>query len=140
MGQQQLLLLVLGIVIVGLAVAAGLSAFGENQEKSNRQALVNEAIRVASDLQSWRLKAEEFGGGGGSYIGGSNAASASDVMTAVFGNEQLDGNTYESVQGDITFDLSTDPPELLLTDKEGNDQGSVTVPLSSAPQWNTPEE
>ena len=35
MGQQQLLLLVLGIVIVGLAVVVGIQAFGENQKKAN---------------------------------------------------------------------------------------------------------
>ena len=49
MGQQQLLLLVLGIVIVGLAVVVGIQAFSENQKKSNADALVNDAIRIASD-------------------------------------------------------------------------------------------
>jgi Tfp pilus assembly ATPase PilU len=35
MGQQQLLLLVLGIVIVGLAVVVGIQAFSENQKQAN---------------------------------------------------------------------------------------------------------
>ena len=51
MGQQQLLLLVLGIVIVGLAVVVGIQAFSENQKKSNADALVNDAIRIASYAQ-----------------------------------------------------------------------------------------
>ena len=63
MGQQQLLLLVLGIVIVGLAVVVGIQAFGENQKKANADALVNDAIRIASDAQAWKLKPEAFGGG-----------------------------------------------------------------------------
>ena len=56
MGQQQLLLLVLGIVIVGLAVVVGIQAFSENQKKANSDALVNDAIRIASDAQAWKLK------------------------------------------------------------------------------------
>ena len=63
MGQQQLLLLVLGIVIVGLAVVVGIQAFGENQKKANADALVNDAVRIASDAQAWRLKPAAFGGG-----------------------------------------------------------------------------
>lgn len=64
MGQQQLLLLVLGIVIVGLAVVVGIQAFGENQKKANSDALVNDGVRIASDAQAWKLKPAAFGGGG----------------------------------------------------------------------------
>ncbi len=65
MGQQQLLLLVLGIVIVGLAVVVGIQAFGENQKKANSDALVNDGVRIASDTQAWVLKPAAFGGGNG---------------------------------------------------------------------------
>ena len=67
MGQQQLLLLVLGIVIVGLAVVAGIQAFGENQKKANADAITNDVIRIASDAQAWNLKPTAFGGGNGSF-------------------------------------------------------------------------
>ncbi len=67
MGQQQLLLLVLGIVIVGLAVVVGIQAFGENQKKSNQDAMVNDGIRIASDAQAWALKPAAFGGGEGDF-------------------------------------------------------------------------
>jgi len=63
MGQQQLLLLVLGIVIVGLAVVVGIQAFGENQKKANADALTNDGVRIASDAQAWKLKPAAFGGG-----------------------------------------------------------------------------
>ena len=64
MGQQQLLLLVLGIVIVGLAVVVGIQAFSENQKKANADAMVMDGLRIASDTQAWMLKPEAFGGGG----------------------------------------------------------------------------
>ena len=69
MGQQQLLLLVLGIVIVGLAVVVGIQAFGENQKKANSDALVNDGVRIASDAQAWVLKPKAFGGGAGKFTG-----------------------------------------------------------------------
>ena len=68
MGQQQLLLLVVGIVIVGLAVVVGIQAFGENQQKSNADALVNDLVRIAGDAQAWGLRPTVFGGGGGTFL------------------------------------------------------------------------
>ena len=63
MGQQQLLLLVLGIVIVGLAVVVGISAFSENRIKASADALVTDGLRIASDVQAWALKPDQLGGG-----------------------------------------------------------------------------
>ncbi len=62
MGQQQLLLLVLGIVIVGLAVVVGIQAFSENQKKANADAMVMTAMRIASDAQAFLRKPVQFGG------------------------------------------------------------------------------
>ena len=70
MGQQQLLLLVLGIVIVGLAVVVGIQAFSENQTKANADAMINDGVRIASDAQAWALKPSQFGGGAGQFTAG----------------------------------------------------------------------
>lgn len=63
MGQQQLLLLVLGIVIVGVAVVIGIQVFSQSQKKTNADAIVNDIMRIASDTQAWKLKPTAFGGG-----------------------------------------------------------------------------
>jgi hypothetical protein len=63
MGQQQLLLLVLGIVLVGLAVVVGISAFGENQKKTNLDQLTSDAVRLAAGVQAWKMKPVASGGG-----------------------------------------------------------------------------
>src|SRR3712207_5260931 len=63
MGQQQLLLLVLGIVIVGIAVVAGIQAFSEGKTKAARDAATSDAMRLISDIQAWKLKPAAFGGG-----------------------------------------------------------------------------
>ena len=99
MGQQQLLLLVLGIVIVGLAVVVGIQAFGENQKKANADAIVNDGVRIASDAQAWALKPTAFGGpnpvseglGDLTFEDIGYAADASNVYTNLNGDFTLDG-------------------------------------------------
>jgi len=105
MGQQQLLLLVLGIVIVGLAVVVGIQAFGENQKKANSDALVNDVVRIASDAQAWNLKPTAFGGGNGAFTGLDFAdlgyASTSGVYSNLNGRFQLtvDSGTQITIRG-----------------------------------------
>lgn len=89
MGQQQLLLLVLGIVIVGLAVVVGIQAFGENQKKANSDALVNDGVRIASDAQAWVLKPQAFGGGDGSF----------ELLSFEKLGYKAEGGTYTNLNG-----------------------------------------
>ena len=62
MGQQQLLLLVLGIVIVGLAVVGGIQAFSENQRKAQLDAHTARAVEVAAEVGVYYHKPAMFGG------------------------------------------------------------------------------
>jgi len=64
MGQQQLILLVLATVIIGIAIVVGIRAFTENDAKANADAMVQDAVRMASDIQAWVKKPEPFGGAG----------------------------------------------------------------------------
>lgn len=65
LGQQQLLLHVLGVVLVGIAVVAGLAAFTEGKIKADRDAAYQEALWFASRVQTWKLKPATLGGGDG---------------------------------------------------------------------------
>ena len=67
MGQQQLLLLVLGIVIVGLAVVAGIQAFRENQRKAQIDVYTEQAVRIASNALAWKARPRATGGGQDGY-------------------------------------------------------------------------
>lgn len=62
MGQQQLLLLVLGIVIVGLAVVSGITAFRENQRKARFDAAMERIVDVAAKIQMWKMTPGALGG------------------------------------------------------------------------------
>lgn len=63
MGQQQLLLLVLGVVVVALAVVAGISAFSDGQNRARHEAIMADMMRIASDVQAWKAKSSILGGG-----------------------------------------------------------------------------
>lgn len=62
MGQQQLILLVLATVIVGIAIVVGIAAFTENSAKANADAMMQDAVRMANDAQAWKKKPAPFGG------------------------------------------------------------------------------
>ncbi|MFB6280385.1 MAG: hypothetical protein ABEK75_12835 [Salinibacter sp.] len=62
MGQQQLLLLVLSTVIVGLATVAGIQAFSESQQQAAQDALVQRANSLASDIAAAANKPNQLGG------------------------------------------------------------------------------
>jgi hypothetical protein len=62
MGQQQLILLVLATVIVGIAIVIGIRAFTENGIRANHDAIVQDMVRIASDAQAWKQKPAPFGG------------------------------------------------------------------------------
>lgn len=63
MGQQQLLLLVLGIVLVGLAVVAGISAFSENKRKAALDVDTARTAQYAGLAVAWRATPQAMGGG-----------------------------------------------------------------------------
>jgi hypothetical protein len=62
MGQQQLLLLVLSTVIVGLATVAGIQAFSENQQQATQDALVQRGTTIMSDIKGLAGKPSQLGG------------------------------------------------------------------------------
>jgi len=124
MGQQQLLLLVLGIVIVGLAVVVGIQAFGENQKKANSDALVNDGVRIASDAQAWKLKPAAFGGG----------ADATDWAGLTFeqlgyelGGNGCDAAEYGNLNGCFAMDASTATLSITGTNVANNNEVVVEV-------------
>ncbi len=64
MGQQQLLLIVLGVIIVGIAVVVGINLFSANSSSSNRDAIVTHLLTLGSNAQLYYRKPVPLGGGG----------------------------------------------------------------------------
>ncbi len=69
MGQQQILLIVLGIIIVGIAIVIGINSFQSKAVQANRDAVIIDLNYLASDAQAYYKKTTTYGGGEQSFIG-----------------------------------------------------------------------
>jgi hypothetical protein len=67
MGQQQLLLIVLGVIIVGIAVVVGINLFNANAEESTKDTCVSEGTNIGAMAQQYYKKPVALGGGGNSF-------------------------------------------------------------------------
>ncbi len=69
MGTQQILLVVLGIVMVGVAIAVGIAMFSPTLAQSNKDAMVNDLMNISQYAYRYKLTPVPFGGGGRTYTG-----------------------------------------------------------------------
>jgi hypothetical protein len=69
MGQQQLLLIILGVIIVGIAIAVGLSLFSAQSIQANKDAIINDLNNIAAHAYQFKIRPSSMGGGQGSYSG-----------------------------------------------------------------------
>ena len=118
MGQQQLLLIILGIIVIGIAITIAISLFRGNAIDRKREILVNESHNIGSIAISYYKKPKMMGGGGKSFTGwtiptalqstvnGTYTAqvSASNVVITGTGTEVVTENDSIKVQTTITAD------------------------------------
>ncbi len=67
MGQQQLLLIVLGVIVVGIAILVGLTMFRSNTQSSNRDQIVSDLERLATVAQEYYRKPVSMAGGADNF-------------------------------------------------------------------------
>lgn len=67
MGQQQLLLIILGVIVVGIAVAVGITMFQDNAVSANRDAVTNDLVNLAARAQQHFRRPAALGGGQGAF-------------------------------------------------------------------------
>ena len=68
MGQQQLLLIVLSVIIVGIAVVVGINMFGASAVSANQDAVINDLMNFGARAQQYWVKPTGMGGGGNSFL------------------------------------------------------------------------
>jgi hypothetical protein len=69
MGTQQLLLIALGVIVVGLTVFAGISIMRAYSESSNREQIIANMYDLGLLAQTYYKKHRTSGGGGRAYTG-----------------------------------------------------------------------
>ena len=69
MGQQQLLLIVLGVIIVGIAVVVGINVFTASSEEAAKDAVVADCTTIGAMAQQYYRKPTAMAGGGNDFTG-----------------------------------------------------------------------
>ena len=116
MGQQQILLIVLGIIVVGIAVILGITLFKTSAVEAKRDNMMNEAFNLASMAQQYYQRPKSLMGGGREFtsweIPGALTVTASGryealveadqiIITGV-GNDVVTGNDSVSISVTVT--------------------------------------
>ena len=117
MGQQQLLLIVLGILIVGSAILIGIALFRAHGVEAKRNNVTGELINLAALAQQYYLKPTALGGG-----------------NRVFTGWRIPNELVITANGHYTATVFSDSVELIGTGNEvvtGND--SIKVKLTVSP-------
>lgn len=116
MGTQQILLIVLSVIIVGLAVAVGLTMFTQSAVRSNRNACISDSNNFAAKaLAWWRTPATQ---GGGDQVN-LNTAILDDLGAYIGYNYNAAVNTLYSLNG--SFVLSNGGDNNLHIEATGNE-------------------
>ncbi len=116
MGQQQLLLIVLGIIIVGVAIVVGINMFTANAIEAKRNNVTNDLLHLAGEAQRYYKTPIAMGGGSNKFTGwvipsglrtnadGSFTATvnAQEVVLIGIGNEVVQGNDSVKVKMTVT--------------------------------------
>jgi len=129
MGQQQLLLLILSAVIVGVAIVMGINMFSENAGQANQDAVMQDVLTIASRAQAWYRRPVQLGGGGRTYVGMTLANLNFDAANDN-GTYLLSGNsaTNVTITGTGTEDPDGDGTELAVLVSVGADTvGAATI-------------
>ncbi len=101
MGQQQLLLVILGVIIVGIAVAVGISMFTGLASDANRDRVVNDLVNLSAKAQQYMRRPVTAAGGGNNFGGffltpldtGNPNGSYSTTITLPSGKTFVPGST-----------------------------------------------
>lgn len=92
----------------------------EQLKKANADALVVDALRIASDVQAWKLKPRAFGGGG-------HLASFEGLRFEDLGYPVEASNAYENLHG--AFALTTEDGVAFIVATNSEHQNKVTVTI-----------
>ena len=94
MGQQQLLLVILVTIIVGIATVVALNVFGTQADEANRDAVREDILGAAANAQGYYLRPEMMDGGGGEFT------DMEIERLGIPGSDDHEGTPMEGTDGD----------------------------------------
>ncbi len=102
MGQQQLLLIILGVIIVGIAVAVGITMFQDNAVDQNRSAVIADLTTLSAKAQQYYAKPVSLGGGGNSFVGLTADATGIGILASTAFTNNANGTYTVKTAGTAT--------------------------------------
>ncbi len=102
MGQQQLLLIILGVIIVGIAVAVGITMFQDNAVDQNRSAVIADLTTLSAKAQQYYAKPVSLGGGGNSFVGLTADATGVGILASTAFTNNANGTYTVKTAGTAT--------------------------------------
>jgi hypothetical protein len=119
MGQQQLLLIILGVIVVGIAVAVGITMFQDNAVSANRDAVTNDLVNLAARGQQHFRRPAALGGGQGAF----------DNSTGGVGISAVTQLTSKPTNANGTYALGTVSATSLQLTGTGTEKGTDGNPI-----------
>jgi Tfp pilus assembly protein PilE len=133
MGQQQLLLLVLGAIIVGLAIVVGINLFGEGALKANEDAVRQDILTMMARVEEYYRKPVMLGGGGKTL--------ATSLTFGDFGYKSADGTANTTTEYENENAVYTLTPTATTVNISGackeDDRVTVSYTLTVGTNGNT---
>lgn len=69
MGQSQLLIIAISVLIIGIAILAGSGFFSDEEVDANKKAIINDVNHIAMNAGRYYRRIAALGGGSYSYMG-----------------------------------------------------------------------
>jgi hypothetical protein len=119
MGQQQLLLIILAVLVIGIAIAIGVSLFTAQSVESNRDTMITDIENITAHAYQFYNRPTSIGGGGGTFAGyripakmatnengvyvasGGTATQITITGTSIDGNGTI-ANTFNAITAQVT--------------------------------------
>ena len=111
MGQQQLLLIVLGVIVVGIAVVVGINLFNASAEEANKDGIVSDCTNLGAMAQQYYKKPNSMGGGANSFVGWSIPSGLDSTANGTYAASGLSATnctlTGTPLETSYTWDVTT---------------------------------
>lgn len=127
MGTQQLLLIVLGVIIVGVAIAVGITIFNNQAYNNNRQAVATELNTYGTSAMQWWKTPLAQGGAGRTF----DADEAADEIAQYIGFGADADAVYTTSTGSFKV-ISAEDESTVIIHGIGTDKKTAGYPLVEA--------
>ena len=125
MGQQQLLLVILVTIIVGIATVVAINTFSSAADSANLDAVRQDLAQIGSSAQAYYIKPTMLGGGGSSFTG-MNFNLISFPSDSITNN----GLTADNTNGEYVLDEVNDQSVVVIATPASDAVDNITATIT----------